>query len=326
MDHRDLTIAAADSTLSTSELLHKVVPHYQLPTPKICEFWHKGINDTYKVSSENESFILRVYRNNWRTRSAIEFELDALIHLHRANAAVATPIARKDGEFITPIMAPEGERYVIVTQFAPGSILTFEYPSDAILFGQAVAEIHHCSSGFTSRASRAPLDLNYLINIPLVNIQPYLSHRRSDWKFLCGLATQLSIIIKATDMDTLDYGFCHGDLHGENAHVYGGKVTHFDFDCCGLGWRIYDLATFKWVMQLLGKEEPLWSNFLDGYRSRRKITDLDLNLIEPFIAMRDIWFFGLNASNSLAQGQLNDCYFDLHLNFLKQISKQLIVP
>ncbi|NEQ53984.1 MAG: phosphotransferase [Leptolyngbya sp. SIO3F4] len=126
-----------------------------------------------------------------------------------------------------------------------------------------------------------------------------------------------------TGIDNLDYGLCHGDLHGENAHEYGGKVTHFDFDCCGFGWRIYDLATFKWVIRLLGKEDRLWSSFLEGYRSIREISDLDLSLIEPFVVMRDIWFFGLNTGNVLAQGQLNDNYIDLHIHFLKSVSEKI---
>ncbi|NEZ61457.1 hypothetical protein D0962_01480 [Leptolyngbyaceae cyanobacterium CCMR0082] len=323
MTQPSLNIKATYSTLSSSELLSKVAPQYKMPNPVSCEFWHRGLNDTYKLSSEKDDFILRVYRHNWRTRSEIEFELAALMHLHKQGAAVAIPIERKQGGFITPIMAPEGERHVIITQFAQGNILKFNDPKDVTLLGQAVAEIHSCSSGFESNASRYTLDLKHLIDEPLVKIQPYLAERPSDWEFLSELANSLFTIINATEVDKLDYGFCHGDVHGENAHEHGGKVTHFDFDCCGLGWRVYDLATFRWVIRLLGKEDALWSSFLEGYRSKREISDLDLSLIEPFIAIRDIWFFGLNTGNSLAQDWLNDDYINFHLNFLKQISEKI---
>ncbi len=317
-----LTIEAVYSTLSTSELLAKVVSQYAMPTtPTYCEFWYRGLNDTYKLSSAKENFVLRVYRKNWRTLSAITFELEAIMYLHRAGVAVAMPMEKKDGGFITSIMAPEGERYVIITEFARGNILKFEDDNDARIFGKAVAEIHHFSSGFKSSSSRYTLNLQHLINEPLVNIKPYLSHRSADWEFVSEFARTLSSIINRADSGELDYGFCHGDVHGENAHEHNGKVTHFDFDCCGFGWRSYDLATFKWVSRLLAREDKLWPSFLEGYRSKRKISGLDLSLIEPFVAIRDIWFFGLNTGNSLAQGWLNDDYFDLHLNLLKQSSE-----
>ncbi|MEO0395920.1 MAG: phosphotransferase [Cyanobacteria bacterium P01_A01_bin.137] len=316
-------IKAVYSTLNSSELLANVIPQYDMPRPRSCEFWQRGLNDTYKLSSGTEDFMLRVYRNNWRTPSAIKFELEALMYLHQNGASVAIPVARKDGGFITPILAPEGERYVIVTQYAKGKILKFEDVKDSIIFGQAAADIHRCSSGFESSHMRHRLNLKHLIDEPLGSIQLYLAHRPSDWEFLTKLAIRLSKLVNEAGADSLDYGFCHGDFHGENAHEHNGQVTHFDFDCCGMGWQVYDLATFKWVIRLLEKEDMLWESFLAGYRSVREIPDLDLDLIEVFVGIRDIWFFGLNTKNSLAQGWLNDRYIDLHMGFLKGVAERI---
>ncbi|MEL6230388.1 MAG: phosphotransferase [Cyanobacteria bacterium J06627_3] len=317
------SIKAIYSTLNPSELLAKVIPQYDMPRPKFCEFWQRGLNDTYKLSSGTEDFVLRIYRNHWRTPSAIKFELEALMYLHQKGARVASPVARKDGGFITPILAPEGERYVIVTQYAKGKILKFEEVKDAITFGQAAADIHRRSFGFKSWHVRHTLTLKHLIDEPLESIRLYLAHRPSDWAFLTKLATRFSKLVNEAGVENLDYGFCHGDFHGENAHEHNGQVTHFDFDCCGMGWRIYDLATFKWVIRLLGKEDKLWDSFLAGYRSQREIPDLDLGLIEVFVGIRDIWFFGLNTKNSLAQGWLNDGYIDLHMGVLKGVAEKL---
>ncbi|MEA5466245.1 phosphotransferase enzyme family protein [Leptothoe sp. PORK10 BA2] len=317
------TIEAAYSTLSPAALLTKVVPQYDIPSPTACEFWHRGLNDTYKLSSEKENFILRVYCRNWRTKSAIQFELEALLYLHQKGATVAIPVERKVGGFITSILAPEGERYVMITRYATGEILKFTEAENAITFGQAVADVHHCSSGFQSSSVRHTLDLNHLMDQPLMSIQPYLAHRPSDWEFLQGLVSRISSLVREVGINNLDYGFCHGDCHGENAHVHHGNVTHFDFDCCGYGWRIYDLATFKWVIRLLGKEEMLWSGFLAGYRSVREMSEVDLSLVEPFVAMRDIWYFGLNTANSLAKGRLNDGYIDVHMDFLRDVAGKI---
>lgn len=320
-----LTIEASYSTLCPSDLLAKVVPQYDIPTPTTCEFWYRGLNDTYKVSTEKESFMLRVYRRGWRSLSEIDFELEALLYLQLKGAHVAAPVARKTGGFVTSILAPEGERHVIITQYAKGTVLRFDDAKDAVVFGQAAADIHGCSSGFRPKSSRYQLDLNHLLTEPLANIKPYLAHRSADWELVNGLTARIRNLVNSVGTDNLDYGFCHGDFHGENAHESGGTVTHFDFDCCGFGWRVYDLATFKWVVRLLEKEEQLWSSFLEGYQSKREISALDLSLIEPFIAIRDIWLLGVHAENAqdFAKGRLNDRYMDFHINFLRQVSETI---
>lgn len=316
------SIKAAYSTLQAADLLKNVVPQYDLPGIYSCEFWQQGQNDTYKLSTKKENYILRVYGHG-RSRSAIEFELEALLYLHKQGATVAYPIPRQDGHWITTILAPEGERSVIVTAYAPGKILRFDKPQDATLFGQAIAKVHRYAAGFQPIAVRAPLDLDHLVHQPLITIQPYLAHRPTDWQFLSQFAKDL--VTRVRDVaNYLDYGFCHGDCHGENAHGHQGVVTHFDFDCCGFGWRSYDLATFKWVIKQLGKEELLWQSFLGGYQSVREISELDVSMVETFMAIRDIWFFGLNTGNSLAQGWLNDRYMDIHLNFLRALSDENI--
>ena len=73
-------------------------------------------------------------------------------------------------------------------------------------------------------------------------------------------------------------GFCHGDFHAANAHLTeGNTVTFFDFDCCGFGYRAYDIAIFKWDSRLMGKEKETerWEAFLRGYMGLR---DLSLEL------------------------------------------------
>ena len=91
--------------------------------PLSCEFWARGLNDTYKISSDRENFALRVYRKKWRTQSDIKFELNAIKHLHKKGADVAYPIERNQGGYITDIEAPEGIRQVIVTKYAEGAVL-----------------------------------------------------------------------------------------------------------------------------------------------------------------------------------------------------------
>jgi len=62
----------------------------------------------------------------------------------------------------------------------------------------------------------------------------------------------------------LNFGFCHGDLHGGNAAFDGDTITMFDFDCCGVGWRAYDIAVYRWLLDMRSTTSN-WKPFLDAY-------------------------------------------------------------
>jgi hypothetical protein len=44
---------------------------YPLDAPLACKFFHRGVNDTYLVSSPSGRFVFRVYRASWRQQEAV---------------------------------------------------------------------------------------------------------------------------------------------------------------------------------------------------------------------------------------------------------------
>ena len=101
----------------------------------------------------------------------------------------------------------------------------------------------------------------------------------------------------------LDFGFCHGDLHGFNAAFDGERVTMFDFDCCGAGWRAYDIAVYRWLLENR-KMESNWKPFLDAYQARRPLAQMDVSAVPWFVAARYIWLLGLHTSNASYLGRV----------------------
>ena len=322
-----MKIKASYSTLCASELLDKVVSQYKISNAKSCEFWHRGLNDTYKVMSESGNFVLRVYRKDWRTLSDIEFEMEALLFLHKNGAKVAYPIEKKEGGYVATVGADEGDRQIVVTKFIEGAVLKYEDPQDAVAYGKAAAEIHICSDGFKSNHNRYKLDTHHLVEEPLTYVKSFLVNRPDDFEFLNGFASKLSHKLSVANNGSLDYGFCHGDFHGYNAHDESGKIVHFDFDCCGYGLRAYDLATFKWNARHRKKEDELWPRFLEGYVSKRDVSKFDLCNIEVLVAIRDLWHLGLHTGNTkdLAKGWIDEAYLDRRMSFLKDASERIDV-
>lgn len=86
-------------------------------------------------------------------------------------------------------------------------------------------------------------------------------------------------------------------MHPGNARFDAtGEPTLFDFDCCGYGWRVSDLAVFLWNAHLekrpKGWREARWRAFLRGYREVRPLDPGALDAVPLFLVARQIWLMG----------------------------------
>ncbi len=268
----------------------KVIPEYGIDKPLECLFWERGANDTYQLLCANTRYFLRVYRCGAFPREANEFEVDVLNYLHQQNFPVAYPVARKSGDYLTRINAPEGARYVLLTTFAKGTVPDYESLENCRLVGKSVAQLHLASSGFESSRKRTNLDLQGLLDKSMTVIRTYMAHRPDALSMIVQVAQKVRAAVQAAPVRSLDIGICHGDLHGGNLHLHEGNVTHFDFEECAFGYRIYDLATFKWGT-CMGSDKRRcmrWPAFLEGYESIRPISQAGHSLVNKFVIIREL--------------------------------------
>lgn len=129
------------------------------------------------------------------------------------------------------------------------------------------------------------------------------------------------------ETNTMDFGFCHGDAHNWNVHWDNGTLTLFDFDCCGNGFRAYDLAVFLWNLKInyKNKEANNWISFLKGYTHIRTLTEVNVNSIPLFVAARRIWLAGVYVGNEDVWGTsfINEKFFCDLVNQLKEDEREL---
>ena len=75
-------LEVTDSTLSSTFLIEHIMSRYALGAIGRSRLHSRSLNDTYKVESKRgDTYDLRVYRAGWRTREAIETEVEILVHL-----------------------------------------------------------------------------------------------------------------------------------------------------------------------------------------------------------------------------------------------------
>jgi Ser/Thr protein kinase RdoA (MazF antagonist) len=324
------------SILSTQALVEQIVSRYDVGEVQRCRLHNRGLTDTFilEVGDGSERLVLRVYRAGWRTDADVLYELDALLHLHRKDVPVSYPLADREGTLMHVIQAPEGRRQAALFTYAPGAEpgapANAKRDDQPYLYGRAAAAVHAATDDFTSEHTRFQIDLHELLDRQMVAIQPLVEHRTEDWQYLLDLVQRLREQVERLPLTALEAGFCHGDFHGGNCHLDGDTLTFFDFDCCGPGWRAYDIAVYLWgAGGDRRKGARRWREFLRGYREVRLITRLDLEAVPLFVSIRHIWLMGLHTANGKDWGHnwMGERYFDRHFKFLREWdAKRLAKP
>ena len=321
-----IKLSTSYSTISASDLLQKVVCDYEIEAPQQCLFWSKGSNDIYEIRcADSKKYSARIYRHGVFPRESIDFELEALLHLHRQGFPAAYPIPRKSGGYVTEIAAPEGDRFVILTTFAHGEEPEYSKLEHCRLMGESEAQMHKASESFKTTHKRPELDLQTLLVDRVNDIRPHIQHLPDKLEFLEELVKEAREAVLAAPVSELDYGFVHADVHGSNNHLHEGKITHFDFEECAFGFRAFDLATFKWGTVPRKKPER-WDAFIEGYQSVKTISKADLAIHDTFVLIRHIWLVAFHMRNAYDFGQEithDDGYVDYHWKRLRKISGRM---
>ena len=290
------------STLAADALLNIILPAYDIGAPLRCKLLQRLLNDTYLVETGQGKYILRVYRAGWRTEADIRYELDVLTALDQRGIPVATPVQRRDGDALCTVTALEGERPIVLFTYAEGKPPAFAEIDQIGRYGEMVAQIHNVTDHFASSHARYGLDFDHLLQVPLAATLPHLPDV-ADRRYLEQAVTRLVDRLSALPLTALDQGFCHGDTHNGNVHIDAqGGMRLFDFDCCGLGWRAYDLGTFYWASTWENAPPETWIAFAEGYTRQRPLAMVDKGAIPLFACAREIWFMGLRMANGQQWG------------------------
>ncbi|MFC6333333.1 phosphotransferase [Paenibacillus septentrionalis] len=275
-----------------------------------CVFWLRGLNDTYKIRTSRGYYILRVYRQSV-TESDVTYECSLLDQLDSvlssSSTKVSVPISTKDGHSFTSIDAPEGKRSVVIFSYLAGTENVLHDEQSCFSFGRSAAELHTALDTITLDHPRYQLDTDFLIRQPLDLIMNYIGEQHSAASFLREYTSALIERIDVVTKQGLDWGICHGDMHGNNnAFQEGDSFTHYDFEFSAKGWRAYDLAQVRNRKRLPeDKKEVLWNSLISGYRTVRDFSEQDESSIAVFMMARRFWVMGLDVEFINDEGALD---------------------
>ncbi|RZP96961.1 hypothetical protein D8T65_22235 [Vibrio vulnificus] len=319
VQHHNLLVS--ESRLSERTIGSIAAEHFQLPSYASCEFFFRGCNDTYRLEAAGRYYALRVYRYNWRSPEEILSELSLLNQLSQISDLVAQPIIPENGEPMITLDAPEGRRFAVLFEWVAGHQPDYFNYEQAGIFGANMARLHQCLDKLPVLENRSEHDLDRLLHHPMEKLVAQENISVADRQTLNQVALYLKQRLSENSLASLSWGLCHGDAHAGNATICKDRLRFFDFDFCGPGWRLYDLATYCWAGMLRWQPEACRQAFLNGYLTHANHSQQFIELLKEFVMLRQLWFLGyeLDRQDAIGRGYFSSEFFSHHIGFLKHL-------
>jgi Ser/Thr protein kinase RdoA (MazF antagonist) len=302
----------------------RALDNYDIAEPRI-ELVAHGENTTFRVSSCGGQYLLRVHRptrfgHDVDSKAAITSELDWLVAL-RADTplAVPEPVRAVGGEVTTTETADgvAGTRVCSLLRWMKGRNHNHSArPVHLYRLGGVLAQLHNHADQW--RVPDGFMRIRWDHEAYFGNTMVYGNVDAADaWKLLpanlhrgfATVADQLGDIMQQLGKGPDVFGLIHADAHLDNVLFDGQHTRLIDFDDCGFGYRIYDVAVALWQLRHRDDYPTFNEAFVRGYTEHRPLPTEQTAHLDAFIAAREVafglWFVGMAESRPSFRNELS---------------------
>jgi Ser/Thr protein kinase RdoA (MazF antagonist) len=277
-------------------LANDALPLWDVPDGAVARLINVSENATYLVEAPGGyKAVMRVHRENYHSRRAIECEL-AWLDALGADGVVTTPgyYIAKDGHPIQEcrIDGLPDPRFVDLFHFVEGSAPdeTGDMTAGYEELGAIAANCHGHAMTWSKPApfERLTWDVDTVFgptptwgdwrDAPEVtpDVRAVLEQVEAT------IRTRLAAFGKAPDR----FNLIHADMRLANLLIDENGTRLIDFDDCGHGWFMYDFAASISFIEDDPRIPDLRAAWLKGYRSIRSLSAADEAEIDTFIMLR----------------------------------------
>ncbi|MDR9394122.1 MAG: phosphotransferase [Roseovarius sp.] len=268
---------------------------WDIPDDATARLINVSENATYLVEGSGHKSILRIHRENYHSRRAIECEL-AWSHALDRESEVMTPGAYtgRDGEVIQQGQ-PQGlpdPRYMVLFEFVdgdqPDESHDLEGPFEEL--GEIAARTHLHSIGWQRPQPFERLTWNLET---VLGDAPTWGH----WRDAPNVTPEIEKVLARAEETVKrrlssfgsgpeQYGLIHADMRLANLLIGDNGTRLIDFDDCGFGWFLYDFATGISFMEDHPSVPRLREAWVRGYRKVRDLSAAEEREIDSFVMLR----------------------------------------
>lgn len=269
-------------------------------------------NSTFLVQTPGKRYALRIHRENYHSRSSILSELLWLDALQR-DTGIVTPHALpgRNGERVQTLpTADDTHRNIVLFQWIEGDMPTATMDPRAFRqLGEVTARLHR-----HSRQWHKPTDFDRIIwnHDTMVGPCAHWGH----WRAAPGLhhegaqlmdaaLARIDKKLRAYGKTAHRFGLIHADLRLTNLLLHKDGTRVIDFDDCGMGWFVHDIAA-AFSFEEHCPQAPLWlDNWIQGYEQSGHLDDHDVEMIPHMIMQRRIQMTAWMATHASTETAKN---------------------
>jgi Ser/Thr protein kinase RdoA (MazF antagonist) len=112
-------------------------------------------------------------------------------------------------------------------------------------------------------------------------------YSQSELDVFRAAAERVRLDLQELGKDSDVFGVIHRDLHTNNLLFHNGKAYIIDFENCGWGYYLFDLAVTHWTLEGFGERGvPKQVALLEGYQRDRPLPEAHWRYLRTFVAMR----------------------------------------
>lgn len=291
------------------ELAESALQSYELPNVGLRSLRMTCNKQIFRASSpQRGNFLLRIYTPHQvessnpkkpqailRSEAAIHSQMLWLKDLRRTmSLTVSEPVPTRGGSLVGRMGSegPSGNLLFTLLRWIPGEqkeLVDFS-PFEAWYFGTCIAKLHRHAEQYTEPEGflRPCWDQDYVFgpSYPQWGLRKhFLSEHEMKVLDLASERIQSELSVMGKSRET--FGLIHRDLKPDNVVFHEGTLYVIDFDHCGWGYYLYDLAMPYLQMGRLGKRsESMREALLEGYQSERSLPEGWWEQFQTFLAMR----------------------------------------
>ncbi len=266
-------------------------------------------NTVFEVKTKDGNrYALRIHRHGYHTDAALRSELLWMQALNEDGINTPAIIPTKDKQlFVTvsheAVAEPrqcsllswvEGEAFDNLGRVEKG--VQQELEERYFRLGELAAKLHNQAEHWRPPADfyRHAWDEDGLLgDNPLWGRfweHPVLTARQKDQILKARLV--LHGLLKEIGKGKDCYGLIHADFLPENILVKDGHLNLIDFDDCGYGWHLFEMATSLFPQADQPFFDDLVASYVAGYRTHRALSDDHLKVLPAFIMIRAFTYLG----------------------------------
>lgn len=292
-------MTAAPPTVLASAPWASAVPQalagFGLPPDAPARLLSLSENATYAVTDDRDGarYVLRLHRPGFRRLDHIRSEL-AWVTALRVDGCVETARVVPDavGASVHTMAGPRGtEQHAVLFEFLDGiEPAGTDLVDTFVAVGAVTARLHdHARRWQPSPEFTRPVWNHRTLIGADAQYGPWRDEPQvgpAEAAVLGAAERRLLEDLSAYGCGPERFGLIHADLRTANLLVHADGIRVIDFDDCGFGWYMHDLACAVTFIEADPRLPALVRAWVRGYTSHEPLTDANLAVVPALVIMR----------------------------------------